>query len=107
DVLGRLEPLVDRHRQATLQHDRLVGQADLLQQLEVLAVAGADADAVGDLGDVLHVRDVDHLHDDRQPGDAAAFGQDLQAPRPQTLERVWRRPRLVDIATQDRRAGRL
>ena len=49
-------------------------------------------------------RHVDDLDDERQPGLASALLQDLEPPLPQTLERVRRGPRLVDVAAQDRRA---
>ena len=107
DVLGRLEPFLDGHREAPLQHHRLVREPDLLQQLEVLRVAGPDADAVGDVrdvGDLGHVHDLDH---DRQAELAACLLEDLDPLLSESLERVWRRPRLVDVAPDDRGAGLL
>ena len=47
DVLGGVQPLVDRAGHAALEHDRLLGAAGLLQQREVLHVAGADLEDVG------------------------------------------------------------
>ncbi len=88
DVLGGHQPFFDRRAHAALEHDRLSGAADRLQQREVLHVAGADLQHVRVRGDQVYVGRVDDLGHDRQPGLGAHLGEDLQAILPETLERV-------------------
>ena len=79
DVLRRHQPLLDRRAHAALEHDRLAGVADGLQQREVLGVARADLQHVGVRRDELDVAHVDDLGDHRQAGLGAHVGEDLQA----------------------------
>ena len=78
DVLGRHQPLLDRGVHAALQHDRLAGRADGLEQREVLHVPGTDLQHVGVRADQVHAGRVDHLGDDRHPGLGPDLSQDLQ-----------------------------
>ena len=89
-------------RHAALQQHRDVGAADLAEQVEVLHVAGAELDHVGDLEDVLELADVHELGHDRQAGLLARLGQDLEARLAQALEGV----RARCAACRPRRAGR-
>ena len=80
--------------------------ADLLEQGEVLHVAGADLEDVGVLGDQLDVARVHDLGDDGQArGLARASASSLQPLLPEPLERVRGGARLERAAAQDRRAG--
>ena len=67
DVLGRGQELLERGAHAPLQEHRLADAADLFEEVEVLHVAGADLQAVGDGGDRIQLVDAHHLGDDGQP----------------------------------------
>ena len=53
EVLGRGEPLLDRRPEAALQEHRPARAPGLVQEVVVLAVARADLENVGELGDRL------------------------------------------------------
>ena len=78
DVFGGEQPLLDGRREAALEEHRLVVGADLLQELEVLHVTGADLDDVGLLEEVLDVARVQDLADDRQACLPLGLGQVIQ-----------------------------
>ena len=99
-VVGGHQQLVERGRQPALEQHGLAELARHLEQRVVLHVARADLDHVGVLGDELGVRRVEQLGDDRQAGDRARLGEDLQPRRAQALERERRRARLERAAAQ-------
>ncbi len=84
DVLGRHEQLLDGGRGPALEEHRLVGLPDLREQQEVLRVARADLQHVGELADDVEVARVHHLGDDRQPRVVARRGEHARpsSPRP-------------------------
>ena len=85
----------------------LRGLADLLQQVEVLHVPGADLEHVGVLLDELDLPRVHDLGDDRHVVLVADVAEDLQAVLAHALEGVRAGPRLERAAAEDVRAGLL
>src|SRR3989304_1738175 len=78
DVLGGEEPLLDGGPHAALEEHRLVRLADLVQEGEVLHVAAAYLEDIGEAGDEVHVAGVHDLGDDGEAGLGAGLGQDLE-----------------------------
>ncbi len=107
DVLRGHEPLLVGRGHAALEHDRLAGAADGLEEREVLHVAGADLEHVGPLSDQRDVSGVDHLGHHGQARLGAYVGEDPQALLAQSLEGVRRGARLVGASSEQRRAGGL
>ena len=101
-----VEQVVQRRRRAALDQRRAPAAADLGQQREVLHVARADLDHVGDLEDRLDIARVHQLGDDRQAGLGLGLGEDPQARFTEALEAVRARAGLVGAAAQHGRAGR-
>ncbi len=106
DVLGREQPLFDGRGEPPLDHHRLPGLRARAQQLEVLHVPGAHAHDVDDVDHELELLDVEHLGHPRQPEARPLLGDHRQPVRSEPLERVRRRPVLVEVAAEHRRAGR-
>ena len=107
DVLRRIEPFADGRREAALEHDRLLGLAERLEELEVLHVARADLVDVGVLADDLDVVLVDDFRDDLEAFFIGYLAQHLEALFSQALEVVRARARLERAAAQEFRAARL
>ena len=105
DVLGRHQELLHGRGRPALEQHRLVDPPDLRQEQEVLHVAGADLDHVGDLDHLLDVPWVDELGDDREAGLLPGLAQHLEGVEPQSLERVRRGARLERAAAEHRRTG--
>src|SRR6058998_896542 len=101
------EWLLNRRGHASLEEHRLPRFADAPEQREVLNVARADLEDVGVLGDQLDLVGLHDLGDDRQPGLALRFGQQLQSLVLEPLEGVRRGARLERAAAEDARAGGL
>ena len=108
DVLGGHEQLVDRAGHAALEQDRGLRLADLLEQGEVLGVAGADLHDVDLLvQEDLHVARVHDLGDDRHVELGGCLAQQVQAGGTHTLVGVRGGAGLVGAAAQHRGAGGL
>src|SRR5450759_3218363 len=107
DVLGREQELLQRGRHAALQENGLPRLSGLLQELEVLHVAGADLEAVRVMRHDLDVRGVENLRDDGKKGGLSRRRENLQAFLSEALKGVRRRARLVGAAAQQVRAARL
>jgi hypothetical protein len=90
DVLGGHQPLLDGGAHPALEHHRLAGAADRLQEREVLHVTGADLQHVGVGSDQLDIGRVDHLGDDREAGLRPDIGENAQAVLAEALESVGR-----------------
>ena len=90
DVLGGEEPLFDRAREAALQHHRHARSPHGVEQREVLHVARADLQHIGELGDHVDLRRLHHLGDDWQPGALTRLGKKAQTLKAEPLERVRR-----------------
>ena len=101
DVLGRHQQVLDRRAHAPLQQDRRAGPADLLEQVEVLHVPGADLEDVGVPLDELDLARVHDLGDDRHAEPLAGGPEDLEAVLAQPLEAVGAGPRLERPAAED------
>ena len=84
-----------------LQEDGRPGPADLLEQVEVLHVPGADLDDVGVALDQLDLAGVHDLGDDRHAEPLAGGLEDLQAVLAQPLEAVGAGPGLERAAAED------
>ena len=80
-VLGRHEPILERRRHAPLQEHRPMRLAGPLQKTEVLHVASADLNDVGDFFDGFRVCGVHQFGHDPRPGFARTFSQRLRARR--------------------------
>ena len=108
DVLGGHEQLVDRAGHAALEQNRGLGLADLLEQGEVLGVAGADLHDVNLLvKEDLHVAWVHDLGDDRHVELGGCLAQQVQAGGTHALVGVRGGAGLVGTAAQHRGAGGL
>src|SRR5581483_7319882 len=107
DVLGRHEQVLDGGAHGALEQDRLARLADLLEQVKVLHVAGADLEHVGIALDQRHLARVHDLGHHRHTVAAADVAQDLQALLAQALEAVGAGARLERAAAQDVGAGLL
>ena len=105
DVLGGQEPLVDRGREAALEHDRLARQADFVEQHEVLHVARADLQDVGVARDEFDVAGFHDLGDHRQSGLLTGRRQVLQTFLAESAEGVGRGARFEGAAAQHLGAG--
>ena len=101
DVLGRHQQVLDRRAHPPLQEDGRPGPADLLEQVEVLHVPGADLDDVGVPLDQLDLARVHDLGDDRHAEPLAGGLEHLQAVLAQPLEAVGAGPRLERPAAED------
>ena len=89
-MLGRHEQLLDGGREASLQQHRSLGPSALGEQGVVLHVAGAHLEHIGVSGDELHLTRVEHLGDDRKPGQLSRLGEDQQRVGAEPLKRVRR-----------------
>ena len=69
-------------------------------------VPGADLNDVGDLRHLRDVAGIQELGHDRQSGLLARLGEDLEALRAETLERIRRRTRLERSSAKHSRTGR-
>ena len=108
DVLGSHEQLVDRAGHAALEQNWGLGLADLLEQGEVLGVAGADLHDVNLLvQEDLHVAWVHDLGDDRHVELGGCLAQQVQAGGTHALVGVRGGAGLVGTAAQHRGAGGL
>ena len=86
DILGGHEELFEGGAEAALEQDGLAQLAGLLEQGEVLHVAGADLDDVGPLGDQFEGFAVEGFSDDAQAEAVANLGHDAagrQGPCPE------------------------
>ncbi len=101
DVLRRHQHVLDRGAHAALQQHRLMGLADLLEQVEVLHVAGADLEHVAVAFHQRHLTRVHHFGDDRHPVLVAHVAEDSQALLAQSLEAVRTGARLERAAAKD------
>jgi hypothetical protein len=93
--------------EAALQHDRLLGRAEPLQQGVVLHVARADLQDVGILGHHGQRVGGHHLGDDLESGLLAGQRQQLQPFLAQPLELVGAGSRLPRPAAEERGPGLL
>ena len=108
DVLGCHKQLIDRAGHAALEQDRGLGLADLLEQGEVLGVAGADLHDVDLLvQEDLHVAWVHDLGDDRHVELGRRLAQQVEAGGAHALVGVGGGAGLVGTAAQHRGAGGL
>ena len=106
NVLGSHEELLHGGGQTALEEDRLVRAAQLLEQHEVLHIAGAKLDDIYicEQVEMLFAHD---LGDDRQTGLTLCLEQQLETLGLQTLERVRGGTRLECTAAQEGGAGSL
>ena len=104
DVLRRVEPLVDRRREAALQEHRLARLADRLEQAEILHVARADLQHVGVCRHAVDRLDRRDLRHDLEPRALARLREELQPLLLETLEGIRARARLVRATAQELRA---
>ena len=88
DVLGGVQPLIDRCGKPALEHDRLPGTTDRLQQAEVLHVARPNLEKIGIRGNSIDRLDHRHLSDDGKAGLLARLGEILQPLFLEPLERI-------------------
>ena len=108
DVLGGHEQLVDGPGDASLEQDGRARLADLLEEVEVLRVAGADLhDVDSAVHEELHVADVHDLGDDGHAGLGFCLEQQVEAALAHALVGVRGGAGLVGAAAQHGRAGRL
>ena len=105
DVLGGHEELFEGGGEAALEQDGLAQAAGVLEQGEVLHVAGADLDDVGPFGDQVEGFVVDGFGDDAQAEAVADLGHDAQRFEAQALKGVGRGAGLVGAAAEELRAG--
>jgi hypothetical protein len=105
DVLSGHEELFQRGREAALEQDRLAQTAGVLEQGEVLHVAGADLDDVSPLGDQGEGFVVDGFGDDAQAEAFADLGHDAEGFEAEALKGVGRCAGLVSAAAEELRAG--
>ena len=108
DVLGGHEQLIDRAGHTALEQDRSLGLADLLEQGEVLGVAGADLHDVDLLvKEDLHVAWIHDLGDDRHVELGRRLAQQVEAGGAHALVGVGGGAGLVGTAAQHRGTGGL
>jgi len=105
DIAGGGEPLVERRRHRALDDHGQSRSSGGPQQRGVVHGAGADHESV-DMGHELgHVLHLEGLGDDRQPGHAPRFIEQVEAGAAHPLEGLWVGARLVDAAAQQRGSG--
>ncbi|MNK71396.1 hypothetical protein D3C87_908460 [compost metagenome] len=105
DVLGGHEPLLEGSSGAALEHDGFGEAADLLEQREVLHVAGAELEDVGVVSAQLHVLRVHDLGNDGHLQGLAGLREKLEPLFSESLEGIGASPGLEGAATEDRRPG--
>src|SRR5262245_61560231 len=104
-VLGRQQPLLDRRRDAALDHHRFADVAELAQQGEVLHVARADLVDVGVLVDHLDLTEIHHLGDQLHALGGGRVAEQAQPLLAEPLEAVRRAPRLERATAEALGAG--
>ena len=100
-ILGRHEQVFHGRAHAALQENRDPGAAALLEQVEVLHVAGADLEDIGISLDVRHLPRVHDLGDDRHAEAVAGSAEDLEPIAAEALEAVGAGARLERAAAQN------
>ena len=107
DVLRGHQPFLDRGRHPPLQQHRLILGPNLLQQREVLHIAGPHLQHIRHFVDLFDVGRVHHLRDDPQSGRIPSRRQQFQGTFTMALERIGRSPRLEGPTPQELGPGRL
>ena len=102
DVLRGEEPLLNRPREATLQHHGHARSSNRIEEREVLHVASANLEHVGELGDHVNLRWLHHLRDDGETGALPRLREEAEAVKAEPLEGVWRGAWLECAAAEER-----
>ena len=106
DVLCRIQPLVNRRRKPSLEHDGLARTPDRTQEAKVLHIACANLENVGIGGDRIHGLDHRDLGHNGEPCLFACLGEVFQPLLLKPLECVGRGARLVRAAADELCAAR-
>ena len=103
DVLRGEEPLLNRPREASLQHHGHARSPDRIEEREVLHVASANLKHVGELGHHINLRRLHHLRDDGETRALPRLREEAEPIKTEPLEGVRRGARLEGPAAEEGR----
>ena len=105
DVFSGHEELFEGSAESALEEDGLAQAAGVLEQREILHVAGADLNDIGPLSDELKGFIVDGFGNDAEAEFVSDLGHDLQRIEAHALECIRRCARLVGAAAEKLGSG--